>query len=161
MTTDLVMAEILAAIGLLHGGDRSGGRAKLEAIWSRISHDAEPIHECTLSHYMADAQDDVTQELAWDIRALDAALRCTDTDAQRQSQALSIAAFMPSLHANLAEDYFKLGDVALSKTHLATARDFASALQDDAYGQMLRGGIERLARKLETHEERPSTALSQ
>lgn len=161
MTTDLVMAEIMAGIGLIHGGDRSGGRAKLEAVWSRISSDPEPIHECTLAHYMADVQDEVAEELAWDIRALDAALRCTDTDAQRQSQALSIAAFMPSLHTNLAEDYFKLGDVARSQAHLATARNFASALKDDAYGQMLRRGIERLASKIDTHDKQLPVAPNQ
>jgi hypothetical protein len=96
-SNDPIMTEIMAAIALLHGGDLSGARARLEAIWSRIADDPQPIHECTLSHYLADAQSDMADELAWDIRALNAALRCTDADAHRHSQALSIAAFMTSL----------------------------------------------------------------
>src|SRR5262245_44694620 len=116
--TDPTMGEIFAAIQLLQGGDRSGARTSLEAIWSRIASNPEPIHECTLSHYMADVQDDIADELAWDIRALEAARRCTDSDAKDHSQASSIAAFMPSLHTNLAEDYFKLGHLEQSRMHL-------------------------------------------
>jgi hypothetical protein len=99
---------------------------------------------------MADAQDDVSEELAWDLRALAAAMRTTDVDAQRHSQAFSVAAFMPSLHANLAEDYFKLGDLAKSRVHLACARDFAGNLADDAYGRLILSGIERLGGQLDS-----------
>jgi hypothetical protein len=152
VTTDPIMAEIMAAIAVLHGGDRSGGRSRLEAVWSRIANDPKPFHECVLSHYMADAQDDSTNELAWDIRALDAALRCTDAEAQQHHQTLSIPAFMPSLHTNLAEDYFKLGDFARSKDHLASARSFTANLANDAYGQMIHRGIERLAKKLDEND---------
>jgi hypothetical protein len=150
MTTDPIMADIMAAIGVLLGGDRAGGKAKLEAIWSRIAGNPQPIHECTLAHYMADAQDDIADELAWDLRALDAGLRSTDADARQHSSAPSIAAFMPSLHINLSEDYFKLGDFARSRQHLASARDAAHHLSDDGYGRMLRGSIDRLTEKLET-----------
>jgi hypothetical protein len=149
MSTDPIMTEIMAAIAKLHSGDRAGGRSGLEAVWSHIAKVPQPFHECVLSHYMADAQDDLEDELAWDRRALDAALRCTDADAQRHRQTLSIAAFMPSLHLNLGEDYFKLGDFARSKDHLVTARSLTSALADDAYGKLIHRGIERLARKLE------------
>jgi hypothetical protein len=37
-----------------------------------IANDPAPIHECALSHYMADAQDDIADELAWDLSALNA-----------------------------------------------------------------------------------------
>ena len=60
---------------------------------------------------------------------------------------------MPSLHVNLGENYFKLGDFARSKDHLSSARSFASKLADDAYGQMLRRGIERLAKQLEADDK--------
>jgi hypothetical protein len=151
VSTDPIMVEIMSAIAVLRGGDRSGGRSQLAAIWSRIADNPEPMHECALSHSMADTQDDLADELAWDIRALNAALRCTDTDAQRHSEAPSIAAFMPSLHVNLAEDYFKLSDIARSKDHLASARIFLSALPDNAYAQLIRGGIERLAKHLDAY----------
>ena len=148
MTADPIMTEIMAAIAILQSGDRADGRRQLEAIWSRISDAPEPIHECTLAHYMADAQDDIADELAWDLRALNAALRCTDNDAQRHSQAVSIAAFMPSLHINLAEDYLNLGDVARSREHLASARGFCAELADDGYGRMIQRGIERIAKQV-------------
>jgi hypothetical protein len=148
VTTDPIMADIMAAIAVLQGGDRADGKAKLEAIWSRIESDPQPIHECTLAHYLADAQNNLADELAWDLRALDAGLRCSDADAQQHSRALSIAAFMPSLHVNLAEDYFKLGDKDRSRQHIASAREAVSHLADDGYGRMIRGGIERLARRL-------------
>src|SRR6202044_3354999 len=75
---DPIAAEIAAAAGVLRGGARSGGRCALEAVWSRIAADPEPLHECVLAHHLADAQDDPADELAWDIRALDAGLRCAD-----------------------------------------------------------------------------------
>jgi hypothetical protein len=149
VTTDPIMTEIMAAIAKLHGGDRAGGRSRLEAVWSGIANNPEPFHECVLSHYMADAQDAIAEELAWDIRALDAALRCTDADAQRYQQTVSIPAFMPSLHTNLGEDYCKLGDFTRARVHLESARSCADKLGNDAYGQMIRSGIERLARKLD------------
>jgi len=153
-----ITAEITAAIQRLQGGDRAGGRGDLAAIWSRIAPDADPVHECLLSHHMADAQDDLADELAWDLRALDAALRCTEAAAQRHQPPVSIAAFMPSLHVNLAEDYFKLGDLARSREHLASAQGFACELADDAYGQMILGGIARLARKLDADGGRSAEA---
>jgi hypothetical protein len=148
VSTDPLMAEIMSAAAILRRGDRVGARKRFEEIWSRIAEGAQPIHECALAHSMADTQDDIAEELAWDIHALSAALRCTDDDARRHSQALSIAAFMPSLHANLAEDYFKLGDVARSREHLDSARTALSALPDNDYARMLRHSIEGLAKKL-------------
>ena len=55
---------------------------------------------------------------------------------------------MPSLHANLAEDYLKLGDAATASEQLALARGFLGELQDDGYGRMVRGGIELIGRRL-------------
>lgn len=143
------MAEITAAAALVQSGDKAGARRRLEAVWARIAEDKAPMHEMALSHTLADAQDDPADELAWDLRALDAALRVTDGEAERHGQGLSIAAFLPSLHVNLAEDYFKLGDVALSREHLELARGFVGALADDGYGRLIRGGIERLGRSLD------------
>jgi hypothetical protein len=148
-TPDPIMADIFAAHALLQGGDRAGARRDLEAVWARIEADPDPMHECTLAHYMADAQDNPADELAWDHRALDAGLRCTDNDAWRHSQVRSIAAFMPSLHLSLAEDYFKFGDMPHSRHHLALAREFAGKLADDAYGQTIRERIERMPKRLD------------
>jgi hypothetical protein len=156
MTSDPIMSEITAAIAVLQGGDRSGGRRRLEAVWSRIADAPEPFHECVLSHYMADAQDVLADELAWDIRSLDAALRCT-AEVQFDRQAFSIAAFMPSIYLNLSDDYFRLGDFARARAHLASAREVIGVLADDGYGKLIRGGLERLEKKL---GEQNTTPLS-
>ena len=148
-TTAEITSEITEAVKRLRGGDRAGGRQALEAVWARIADDPDPVHQCVLAHHMADAQDDLAEELAWDLRALDAALRCTVVDWGLDQKGLSIALFMPSLQVNLAEDYFKLGDLARSREHLASARGCVDALADDAYGQLIRRGIERLARQLD------------
>jgi hypothetical protein len=142
------MTEITDAIAVLHGGDRAGARSRFETIWSRIWDAPEAFHECVLSHYMADAQDEIDKELTWDLRALNAALRCTDEDAKRYQDSLSVPAFMPSLYLNLADDYRKLGDLALSRQHLALAQESISSLADDSYGRMIRRGIESLAARL-------------
>ena len=54
---------------------------------------------------------------------------------------VTIAEFFPSLHANLAEVYLRLGDHSLSLKHLAAAVD----LPDGPYGALVRRGIDRLA----------------
>jgi len=148
MTDDPIMAEIIAAGALLRSGDRAGARIRFEALWPPIAGGEQPYYECAFSHIMADVQDDPTEELAWDLRALAAARRCTDADVQRHGQVMSLAAFMPSLHASLAGDYYKLGDFALCREHLASDRQFVGDLADDSYGQLIRHGIERIERGL-------------
>ncbi len=70
---DAVMTRIGQAVILLHAGDREEARNRLGEIWSEIGEAGPPLHRCTLAHYMADAQDDPADELAWDLRALTAA----------------------------------------------------------------------------------------
>ena len=67
------MTRIGQAVILLHAGDREEARNRLGEIWSEIGEDGDSLHRCTLAHYMADAQDDPADELAWDLRALTAA----------------------------------------------------------------------------------------
>ncbi|MBN4678726.1 hypothetical protein HUS71_25300 [Pandoraea nosoerga] len=97
---------------------------------------------------MADAQDNLQDELAWDQRALAAALRCTDAEAKGHHDSLSIAAFMPSLHLNLGDDYLRLGDRAACQRHLAAGMAATADLPDTPYASMIRGGLDRLAERL-------------
>lgn len=143
----------MAANQLVRDGDRAGGRRQLEAIWSRIE-GRDPYHECSLAHVMADVQDDMAEELAWDLRALEAAGRCTDVD---MPPGQSVEGFMPSLHASLATDYLKLRDVVRSREHLAQARRFEHALADDGYGKLVRSAIASLASRLDGLGAQPST----
>ena len=144
MTTDPIVTEMMAAVAMAKGGDRAGARSRLESLLGRFGEDPDPYYECVLSHHLADVQDDLAEELAWDHRALDAALRC----AEERHQA-SIAGFMPSLHTSLAQDYYKLGDFARSREHLDAGRGFTGHLADDAYGQLILGAMARLAKGLE------------
>ncbi|WP_326696378.1 hypothetical protein OG909_02960 [Streptomyces sp. NBC_01754] len=75
---DAVMTRIGQAVMLLHGGDREEARDRFGILWAEIGEAGDALHRCTLAHYMADAQDDPEDELAWDLRALAAAEGLTE-----------------------------------------------------------------------------------
>jgi hypothetical protein len=52
------------------------------------------------------------------------------------------------LHLNLSECYRKLGDLDRAREHLQHAQATIGVLGDDGYGQMIRGGLERVAEQL-------------
>ncbi|MGW7191439.1 hypothetical protein ACWGIP_20160, partial [Streptomyces sp. NPDC054838] len=104
---DAVMTRIGQAVILLHAGDREEARNRLGEIWSELGEGGDLLHRCTLAHYMADAQDDPADELAWDLRALSAAEGiAAGPPPARPHQAVRV--FYPSLHLSLAADYVKL-----------------------------------------------------
>jgi hypothetical protein len=145
--TARVEAAIAAA---LHGGDKDGARQQFAELWSEIGDAGDPLCRCRLAHHMADLQDDPAEELAWDLRALEAAALLTDADVQNAHASLSVAAFYPSLLLNVAEAYRKLGDLPQAREYLARARGAMDVLPDTGYGAMIRGGIARLAQRLES-----------
>ncbi|MEU7030827.1 hypothetical protein AB0A60_29585 [Streptomyces sp. NPDC046275] len=148
VSDDAVMTRIGQAIMLLHGGDREEARNRLGAIWDQLGPDGDPLHRCTLAHYMADAQDDPDVELAWDLRALTAAESLDEDRLARHDSSVALRALAPSLHLNLAADYVKLARPDAARVHLARARAAAEALDDDGYGNGVRAAIERLALRL-------------
>ncbi|MFF4102954.1 hypothetical protein [Streptomyces sp. NPDC001903] len=149
---DAVMTRIGQAVILLHAGDREEARNRLGEIWTEIGEDGDSLHRCTLAHYLADAQDDPADELAWDLRALTAAdgpapgLR-DGLPAQHEPHP-AVRAFYPSLHLNLAADYVKLQRPEAARLHLARARAATGVLSDDGYGNGVRAAIARLERRL-------------
>ncbi|GAA5076304.1 hypothetical protein HNP84_005085 [Thermocatellispora tengchongensis] len=143
-TADETMKRIEDAMALQHAGETDGARQRFTEIWEEIAPDGDPFHRCVLAHYMADLQQDPRDELAWDLRALEAAASVTDERARQHHASLTIRGFYPSLHLNLAADYHRLGDSALARTHLAQARRHLDTLQDDGYGQAVRAAIQRL-----------------
>ncbi|MFF3016164.1 hypothetical protein [Streptomyces sp. NPDC057939] len=172
---DAVMTRIGQAVILLHAGDREEARNRLGEIWTEIGEDGDSLHRCTLAHYMADAQDDPADELAWDLRALTAADGLTadgpvpdgpttDGPAGRAGEVLparrpgdgpgcrepqrAVRVFYPSLHLSLAADYVKLRRPEAARVHLARARAATGALSDDGYGNGVRAAIARLERRL-------------
>jgi tetratricopeptide (TPR) repeat protein len=152
---DDVTQRIKAALELRFSGEQASARRRLTEIWEEMSPTGNPIQLCSVAHHLADLQDDVDTELAWDLLALRAA--DSITDAHRAAlPSIPTNTVYPSLHINLGEDYRKLGNLEKAREHLAQARealtecgDFAGMGPDDEYGKLIRSGLERLAGLLE------------
>jgi hypothetical protein len=145
---DPTMARIGEAIALGQQGRRGEAREAFAAIWAEIGADGDPMHRITLAHHMADVQDDVREELAWDQRALEAAACVSDERAAAAGATGPVAALYPSLHLNLGEDHRKLGNLAEARRQLDLGERAASSLGDDGYGSMIKAGLAGLARRL-------------
>ncbi|MFE9452991.1 hypothetical protein [Streptomyces sp. NPDC006739] len=143
---DAVLTRIGQMVMLYHGGDREEARRRLLDLWAELGEDGDPLHRCTLAHYLADTQDDPSDELAWDLRALSAAEELTA--GQSEGDPARLRAFFPSLHLNLAADYVKLGRSEAARVHLHRARRTAGSLVDDGYGDGVRAEIIRLELRL-------------
>jgi hypothetical protein len=152
-TPDEVMVRITKGVELGHNDDRAGARAALVDVWDEIAPEGDALHRCAVAHHLADLQDDPHQELMWDLRALEAADSISDDRAQRAGVTGPVRGFYPSLHLNLGEVYRKLGDLGLAREHLARGLATVDALADDGYGQMIKGGLDRLAQRLDPGSE--------
>lgn len=155
---DTTMNAITEAVTLGRSGDTGAARDRLLTIWRDIGTAGDPLHRCTLAHYLADLYDDPARALAWDIRALDAADTLTDDRLQRQYAGLQVVGFYPSLHLNLADNYRRLGSWAAAEEHLAAARARLDTLADDAYGTMIRTALDEVAAAVtrKSTQRRPS-----
>lgn len=146
MTTaaDPTMEEIGTAVTLGHQGDVETARRDLLAIWRRIGVLGDPLHRCTVAHYLADLYDDPAESLVWDVRALDAADALTDERAQRHHANLQVAGFYPSLHLNLADNFRRLGAFRAAAEHIDHAKRHLSALPDGPYGDTIRSAVQEI-----------------
>jgi hypothetical protein len=159
MTGDQTLARIGRGVELHHHrGERAAARRLFAEIWDEIGGEqGDPLHVCVLAHSMADVQDDVHEELLWDLRALAAADQLTDTRVAQAGVPLTAAGLYPSLHLNLCECYHKLGDDDRAREHLRRAEAGLADLGDDDYGRLIRDGLQRLTRQLArpADEDRP------
>ena len=57
---DALLTRIGQIVMLHHGGDREEARDRLLGLWAELGEDGDPLHRCTLAHYLADTQDDPT-----------------------------------------------------------------------------------------------------
>lgn len=146
---DPILIRISDAAALGHRGDPSGARRALAGLWAEVGDQGDPLHRLALAHALADVQEDPAEELRWDKRALEAAADVSDERAQEAGMATSVAALYPSLHLNIGDAYRKLGQLEDAARHCAAGLAAASALDDDGYGALVRGGLERLARRVE------------
>ncbi|MEH1101923.1 hypothetical protein [Micromonospora sp. CPCC 205561] len=152
------MAHIGRALELGGAGDRSAARVALTELWERVGDTGDALHRCTIAHHLADLQESVADEVAWDRRALAAVADLSDERVQRQHGSLRVRALLPSLHLNLADGYRRVGDVACAREHLALATPLAVELPDDAYGTMIRDAITRVAALLDAGSREPLAA---
>lgn len=144
-STDPTMAAIIDAVTQGRSGHIDTARSQLLELWKTIGVSGDPLHRCTVAHYLADLYSDPAQALAWDVRALDAADAVSERRVQEHHASLHIAGFYPSLHLNLADNYRRLGSFDTARDHLAAARARLSALQPDDYGELVRAGLDDVA----------------
>ena len=84
----------------------------------------------------------------WDERALAAVDGVSDERAQEFDESLRVRGFMPSLYLSLADDHRRLGDANRAREFLEKARATSDALGDDAYGELVRGAMDKVSRAL-------------
>lgn len=142
---DSTMEAISHAVAEGRAGDRASAREKLLGLWSAMRVTGDPLHRCSLAHYLADLYEDPAQALVWDIRALDAADAVTEQRVQEHHVGLHIAGFYPSLHLNLADNYRRLGSFKAAAEHINAATTHAPSLPQGPYGDLLRGAIQEVA----------------
>lgn len=153
------MAEIVQAVGRIQGGDPTGGRAALLALWKRLGVGGTSMQRCVIAHFLADSEQDVAAALEWDLRALQAATgsrEAVDADAIDPE----LAGFLPSLHLNAGDAWRQMGDLDRARLHAAHGRARSHALPVGGYGDLIRGGLARLADRVASAAGDPPDAKS-
>lgn len=142
--TDDRMADIYAAVRL-GGADREAARQALHQLWDQLGTDGEPLYRSVVAHHLADVQDTAEDALLWDTRALDSAF------VPGTPLGEGLLGFLPSLYLSLADSHRLVGDFDAARMQLALARGHASVLADDAYGRVIRSGVDHVAILLDAH----------
>ncbi|MFB7878103.1 MULTISPECIES: hypothetical protein [unclassified Nocardia] len=137
------MADIYAAVRL-GGFDQAAARAALTRLWEEIGEGGDPLHRCVIAHHLADVQELPEGALLWDQRAL-AAVFGPGIPLDE-----GLRGFLPSLYLNLADSHRRVGDFDMARMQLAIARGHLDVLANDAYGAVIRSGLEHVEAALET-----------
>jgi len=137
------MEEVMAAVGILHGGDHERARSLLLALWEKLGESDNAVERCTVAHFLADTEAAVAEELRWDLRAL-AAATGGGLGEDRDPLAPGLDAFLPSLHLNVGDACRRAGDAGNAQLHAGFGLGRADALGEDGYGGTIRLGLERL-----------------
>jgi hypothetical protein len=141
--------------------DRAAGRQALIDLWDALD-PGDAAARCILAHFLADAQDSLDDEIAWDETALAESAEISDGDLQVIQPTLHVVGFMSSLHVNLADGYRRLGRFeAAGRRQLESSLAGNGALtgdrpEDVAYRDMIVTGQQRVAAAIEA---RDSTSL--
>jgi hypothetical protein len=146
---DDLMARVTAAVQRGQAGERATARQDLATMWAEVERgEGDDFHRCVIAHFLADLQENERDELMWDERALAAVDGVSDERAQRFDESLRVRGFMPSLYLSLADDHRRLGDANRANEFLGKARATSDALGDDAYGELVRGAMDKVSRAL-------------
>ncbi|MFF2084248.1 hypothetical protein ACFVVM_10745 [Nocardia sp. NPDC058176] len=154
-TTDAVITRITQAVTDFRADATDTTRAVLLDLWTEIGVAGDPLHRCTLAHYLADAYDDPAEALVWNVRALDAADALTDARVHDHHAGLRVAGFYPSLHLNLADDFRRLGAFPAATRHLTAATTHLHTLPDDDYGTMIRRALTEVTAAVTANDTTP------
>lgn len=149
---DPIMDRITQSVTDFRTGDPDRARISLLEVWTDIGVAGDPLHRCTLAHYLADTYDDPAEALVWDIRALDAADALTDTRRHDHDASLQVAGFYPSLHLNLADNFRRLAAFPAATRHIEAARERVDTLPDDLYGALIRNAVTEVATAIAKHD---------
>jgi hypothetical protein len=143
-----ILARLTVALGD-PGEPKAARRVRLEQMWESIDLD-DHAARCVAAHYIADAQDTLTGEVAWDETALREVELTSDTDLQAIDPSLRVAGFLPSLHLNLADGYRRQGRFEDAEGSLAACAEFDFALDGagSEYAETVRAGRARLAARI-------------
>lgn len=154
--TTLDWATVLAAVGEAQTGDPTSGRDRLLSCWTQTT-PGDHAYRCVLAHYLADLQDSLDDEVAWDRTALEehAHLR---GDALTAVGIPDVARLAPSLHLNLGDGCLRQGRVAEATEQFRQGQAALGDLADDGYGRMVRDGLTRLGARITEAPDRPMTS---
>lgn len=124
-----VTALVMEGMQVEAQGRPDDARALFERAWAARTTHAEAA---VAAHYLARQQPSAQDTLAWNQRALDEAVL---------ADPVLVAKWLPSLHLNLGRSREDLGEFDRARDHHRRADEAAVALEDDGYGQLIRGGI--------------------
>ena len=111
---------------------RDHGEAKV--LFERAWREATSAYEaCMAAHYLARHQPTPIATLEWNRIALERAWACERAE---------VAGFLPSLELCLGVAYEAMGELGAARAHFEAAREAATALSADGYGEMIERGIE-------------------
>ena len=155
---DPTMDAITTAVTLGHQGETARARQELLAVWEDLGVLGDPLHRCTLAHYLADLYPDPAEALIWDVRALDAANALTDHRAGEHHAGLEVAGFYPSLHLNIADNLRRLSSFDAAAGHIDKAEERVAALPSGPYGDMIRAAIHGVRAAIDARDTTPRSS---
>jgi hypothetical protein len=139
MNNDTIIDIIGQAQTLVAKGDQDKAQELYNSSWNEAVISKDHYQQCIIAHFMAHAQTSPEVQLMWHLRSLESAEIINDERVQ---------SFYPSLYANIAEVFLRLGNIPQAKLYVEKAQSVEPVLPDDTYGYMIRSLITRITQAL-------------